>query len=461
MWWSVHERDAPELVPDDSLRAIFDQGIRVGELARERFPGGVLIASDEHRVDATRCAIDSGATTLFEASFIGGDVFAAVDVLLREADGWRLIEVKSTTSVKDEHVADAAVQAFVLEQAGLRVHVVEIMHLNRACAHPDLSNLFMRVDVTSRVLEQLPRVPTRVSEQVTVLRGPLPSVATGAHCARPYPCPFQGRCFGPLPEHHVSTLYRGRRHAADFLAEGVERIQDIVVPLDGIRERQRRAVQSGQLVVEGDLSAALAPFAPPIAFLDFETVGLAIPCWPGCSPYDTVPVQFSVHAERASGIEHLAWLAEGPHDPRRSLAIALLDACLGARTVVAYNAAFERRIIGDLATACPDLSAPLMALSDRVVDLLRVVREHVYHPDFDGSFGLKSVLPALTGQGYEDLAIAGGGLASAELVRLLFEPLHEDERHELRRQLLAYCERDTWGLVHLLGRLRDLATPAT
>jgi hypothetical protein len=282
----------------------------------------------------------------------------------------------------------------------------------------------------------------------------------GQHCTRPYPCPFQDRCAAHLPEHHVSSLYRGRRRAAALLAEGVERIEDIAVPLDGVRERQRRAVQTGQLVVENGLASALVPFVSPIAFLDFETVGLAVPCWPGCSPYDTTPVQFSVHTERDGEMEHRAWLAEGPQDPRRPLALALLDACSGARTVVAYNAGFERRVIADLAVACPDLAAPLTALAGRVLDLLRIVREHVYHPDFDGSFGLKSVLPALTTQGYDDLAIADGGLASADLSGLLFEPLGAEERHALRSNLLAYCERDTWGLFLMLRRLRELATPS-
>jgi len=457
LWLRVHERDAAELVPDAGLQAIFDQGTRVGEFAHERFPGGDVIPYDDRRVEATREAIANGARTLYEASFVADDVFVAVDILVCEDAGWRLIEVKSTTSVKDVHIADAAIQTRVLERAGLRVHAVEIMHLNRQCRYPDLSNLFVRADVTNRVRALLPTIPARIAEQLGVLRGPLPIVDTGPHCRTPYECPFQSRCLAPLPEHHVSTLYRGGRHAAEFLAEGVQRIEDITIPLHGIQERQRRAVQSGQLVVDVGLADALAPFVSPIAFLDFETVSLAIPCWSGCSPYDTVPVQFSVHAEHAGGMVHHAWLADGPEDPRRALALALLDACAGTKTVVAYNASFERGVIMGLATACPDLAAPLAAVADRLVDLLPVVREHVYHPDFGGGFGLKAVLPALAGQGYSDLAFADGGSASAGLGRLVFEPMAAAERDTLRRDLLAYCERDTWGLVLLLRRLRELA----
>jgi hypothetical protein len=457
LWLRVHEREAPELVHDAGLQAIFDQGHRVGELAQERFPGGVLIPYDDRRVEATREAIASGARILYEAAFIADDVFVAVDILLREGAGWRLIEVKSSTRVKDEHVADVAVQAHVLDRAGLPVHAVEIMHLNRSCQHPDLSKLFVRADVTARVSKVLPTIPRGIQKQLAVLGGPLPVVPMGPHCRAPYECPFQDRCAGPQPEHPVATLYRGDRLVPALLAEGVERIEDITRPLDGIMDRQRRAIRAGGLLVEGDLAAALIPFKGPMAFLDFETISLAVPAWPGCSPYDNAPVQFSVHIERSGNLEHHEWLAEGPGDPRRDLALALIDACTGAKTIAAYNAGFERGVIEDLAGACPDLASPLTALARRLVDLLPVVREHVYHPTFGGSFGLKSVLPGLTGQGYDDLALADGGTASASLDRFLFEALVVEERETLRRDLLAYCARDTWALVLLLERLRALA----
>lgn len=283
-------------------------------------------------------------------------------------------------------------------------------------------------------------------------------VPTGSHCHEPHPCPFQPRCFAQLPDHHVSTLHRGGRRVAELLSEGIERIEDIDVPLQGIRERQRKAVQSGQLVVEGDLASALARFVSPIAFLDFETVNPAIPCWPGCAPYDAVPVQFSVHVERGGDdYAHHEWIAEGADDPRRPLAIALIDACAGASTIVAYNASFERTKIKGLAVACPDLAANLDGIAARLVDLAPVVRDHVYHPDFDGSFGLKAVSPALTGQGYDDLTIAGGQDASVGLARILFDEVPQPERDNIRRDLLAYCKRDTWAMVELLRRLREFA----
>jgi len=58
----------------------------------------------------------------------------------------------------------------------------------------------------------------------------------------------------------------------------------------------------------------------------------------------------------------------------------------------------------------------------RLVDLLPIVRSHVYHPDFGGSFSLKAVAPALVpGFTYDDLDIGNGGAASTALESLILD----------------------------------------
>jgi hypothetical protein len=197
-----------------------------------------------------------------------------------------------------------------------------------------------------------------------------------------------------------------------------------------------------------------------VACLDFETAGLPIPVWNGCHPWDPLPVQWSCHREDGAGrLVHHAWLADGPDDVRPVLAERLLAACEPARTIVAYGASFERECIGRIAAGAPALAPRLERIAERLVDLLPIVRRHVYHPAFGGSFSLKRVLPALVpGLGYDDLAIADGALASVMLERLLWggETLGPAERTRLRQDLLEYCERDTLGLARLLERLRSL-----
>jgi predicted RecB family nuclease len=462
----VHEPSAPELQWDEPRSAVMDRGSRVGELARTYVPGGLLVDlpydAYTERLAATEEALRTGVSVIYEAAFRAENVFVSADILERRGSRYCLIEVKSTTSVKDHHLFDVAIQTHILRRSGIDLARMEVMHLNRGCAYPELGNLFVRQDVTEEVEGLLAKVLGEISAQATMLVGGLPHVAVGDHCSVPYECPFAGRCWPELPRHHVSTLYAMRRRALELDEQGYRTIYDLPedVPLGAIQDRQRRAVKEGRLIVEPTLVRALDVFVPPIAFLDFETVGLAVPVWQGCHPYDAVPVQFSCHAQDTDGrITHHEWLAEGPEDPRPTLAERLIQACEGARTVVAYNAGFERRCLEQMAEALPARALPLRSIVDRLVDLLPVVRNHVYHPDFGGSFGLKSVLPAVVPNlGYDGLTIADGETASVELERFLFngDPLELSTRERLRSDLLLYCQQDTLGLVELLGRLRLL-----
>ena len=463
LWWRVHESDASELAPDPSQQAIFDQGHLVGARAREQFPGGVLI--DGHhgdlagRVARTQAVLAAGAPAIFEASFFVDDIFVAVDVLERVGPAWTIVEVKSTTSVKAQHLPDGAIQAHVLRRSGLAVEHVEIMHLNRECRFPDLRQLFVRADVTGEVQAMLPAVAREASAQLRMLDGPMPEVAVGPHCETPYACPFRERCWPEMPEHHVSTLYGMGKRVAAFEAQGLMTIHDLP---DGLglslpAERQRLAVQQNRVVVEASLGDALGAIAYPCAVLDFETVGLAIPVWDGCRPYDQVPVQFSCHVvDEQHHVTHHAWLADDARDPRPEMAARVVEACRGAAVVVAYNATFEKTVLRQLAAAVPELAEALADVDARMVDALPLVRNHIYHPDFGGSFSLKAVLPALVpGMGYEGLAIASGGLASQALQRLLFDAhMPPAERAEMREALLQYCAVDTLGVVRILEQLQ-------
>ena len=467
LWWRVHERDAPELVPDPAQQALFDQGSRVGEVARGYVPGGTLIAlpydAFQGKLAATQRALATDTPAIYEASFLADDVFVAVDILARETRGWRVIEVKSSTSVKAEHLSDAAIQVHVVRRAGVPVTGADVMVLNRECTFPDLGNLFKRTDVTNLVEDLLPDIPGLVRAQMAMLAGPLPTVAVGPHCEAPYECPFMSRCWPERPAHHVGTLYFMKSFAAGFEAQGWRTLFDLPEgkATNPQANRQCRSVRAGRMLVEGDLAGALGRFEGPLAFLDFETVGPAIPVWNGCRPYDQVPVQFSCHAETAGGaMAHHAWVAEGPGDPRPEIARRLIEACRGARTVVAYNAPFEKSCLKRMAEALPDLAPALYDIIARLADPLPVVREHVYHPDFGGSFSLKAVLPALVPElSYAGLTIADGGAAALALTRLVMagDGIAEPERAATREALMRYCKVDTLAMVKVLERLRELA----
>jgi hypothetical protein len=469
LWLRVHEKDAPELKVNVVLQDRFDQGTEVGVLARKRFPGGVLIDlphDDPGRVAATRRALEAGAPAVFEATFVENRVYVAIDVLERTAQGFTLIEVKSSTKVKDEHIPDVAIQTWVARRAGIDVQRTEVMHLNGDFRSPDQGELFVRTDVTDAVEALQPRIPEMIAEQLAALAGPEPAVPVGTHCWMiERGCPFWDRCF-PVDEHHVWTLYRAQKKQRWALVlSGIHRVVDLPAShkLTEIQRRQHTALTTGQMVVEPGLREALRAFDGRLGFLDFETIGRAIPVWPDVGPWRQVVVQFSYHEQAGdapNGYRHQAYLAEGPGDPREELALRLLEATKHAEWIVMYSS-FERTRIRELAGWLPHLAPELNALEGKLVDLLPVIQQYVYHPRFAGSFSIKQVLnPMVPDLTYDDLTIVDGQVASVEIARLLFVAHKVRDRAQLRRDLLAYCERDTWAMVRLLERLGEVAGEA-
>lgn len=439
LWWTVHEPHAPELVPNKVMLDRFDQGRHVGKLARHRFPDGQ-----------------------FETRYNADGVVIAVDVLLHEASGFRLIEVKSAASAKPEHVRDAAVQTHVLRRSGVDVRRIEIMHLNPDFRHPDQGDLFARTDVTVEVEALLPRVPELIAAQHAVLAGAVPDAAIGLRCYEPWECRFHDRCW-PDDPWHISALYNvGKKKTDDYLRLGIHSIRDLPrdKKLPDAARRQLRALETGQMIIEPGLPDALRDGLGDarLGYLDFETINRAVPVWDGLGPWQQAVVQFSYHEDDGAGrFTHQAYLAEGPGDPRAELVDHMLAATAAAERIVMYSP-FERTRIKELAEQVPFRARELTALAAKLVDLLPLVRNHVYHADFRGSFSLKAILhplvPELT---YNDLAIVDGQVASVEIARLLFVAHLVEERDQLRRDLLAYCERDTWAMVRLVQRLREIA----
>jgi len=437
LWWEVHEPDAPELRPDAQAQWMFRQGQEVTLAARPRVP------------DARS-----------EVTIQAGPLLARVDLLEPTGDGAHvLIEVKGSNEVKPEHLWDVAFQRHVATLAGVEVPRVELMHLNRACRHPDLESLFLRVNVSADTDALLPDLPRKVEELLAALEGPLPGDTRNANCGG---CPFQARCW-PQDRFSVHRFYRMRWNEKLGLERaGTASFLEVpaMTKLNSIQLRQQRAARADGLVVERSLRGALEEWQAPLVYLDFETVSFAIPRFPGTTPWTKIPVQYSVHREEGEGHCHRAFLAADGDDPRRQLAESLVEDCAGEGSIVTYHSGFEKGCLRGLAEAVPELAPELSQLHDRVVDLEPMVAHHLYHPEFKGSFSLKVVLPTLCPDvTYEGLEIADGSTAQLEIASMLYgdAPLTTEEAADLRSALLAYCELDTWAMVVLHQKLQELA----
>ena len=159
--------------------------------------------------------------------------------------------------------------------------------------------------------------------------------------------------------------------------------------LNRLQRIVRQAVREGRGLVHGDLHGQMAPIEPPVHYLDFETFAPAIPRFIGTRPYDAIPFLFSVHIERDGQTPvHIDYLHEGSDDPRPQLAQRLIDA-LGQQGSICTYSSYERQVLRGLAAALPEKAAALGAIEARLFDLLPVVRNNYYHPEFRGSFSIK------------------------------------------------------------------------
>lgn len=469
LWNDAFRRDLAAQ-PSPQLQAIFDAGSAVGRLAQQRWPGGVEVGYKPWQrqpavAQTQKLMADPEVPAIYEAAFLANDLYVRVDILARTADGWDLIEVKSSTRPEKEvFLQDLSVQYWVLQQLGIPVRQAGILVIDNTYVYPggeyDLAQLFRFHEATEHCQEQCDWVAREVERLhgVLALNEP-PDISVGDHCFRPYDCPYYEHCSAGLPvlEHPLSDLYRlnpaGRERLSALGVESIPEIPDDY-PLNEIQSRIREAVRTGQPWQSPELRDRLAEVQWPIYYLDFEAWSPALPRYAGTRPYQAIPFQYSLHIQRETGgaLEHQEFLHTEATDPRPELIEALLSVIGMSGSIVVYSG-YERRILGELATLFPAHEEELRAVSDRLWDLLPIIQQHYYHPGFRGSFSIKSVLPALLPEpGWSQLDIKGGMSAVIEYERALAES-DDEVRDGIFDALRAYCAQDTLAMVKLRGVL--------
>lgn len=463
LWLAVHRPEEGEL--GEGAEARFATGHAVGAAACGLYPGGVMIAAEPDLAAAlaeTRRLIAEGHPgPLFEATFEHKGVLVQVDILSRVDEArWHVAEVKSATQAKDYHLGDLATQVWVIEENGIALAGAAIRHIDTSFVlerEGDYAGLFADADLLGPAREIARGRPALVAAAKAVLAGEEPDIAMGDQCTAPFACEFAGYCardLPPGPEWPVTLLPGGG--GKRWAARGVADLLDLSEQdLSAKHARVLAATRSGEPFHDREgARAAMARWAFPRAWLDFETIAPAVPLWVGTRPYQQVPFQFSLHLEAADGtIAHHAFLQTDGKDPRCACAEALAALIPAEATVIAYNASFERGVLRNLARDVPELAEAMLSIEARTVDLLPVTRETWYHRDQRGSWSIKAVLPTMTDLGYEGLEVKDGGNAQAAFLEAIDPATSPARRWALEEALLAYCERDTWAMVAVARRL--------
>ena len=454
-----YEKNHPERKanPSRSQQRKFEQGQEVGVLARKSFSEGVLIDAIDPlvSVEQTKAAIERGDTCIFEASFIFNDVFVGCDVLQKDSNSWRIIEVKASTSVKEQHLQDLAIQKYVLTGCGLSVSETQLMLINsKECVYPDLCNLFSIVDATDEVDPLMDDVHSNVETFKTVLAGnDEPQVSIGQRCKKPYPCPFKEYCWRDVPEKSIFTISGLRWNKKDELIENrIFSLEDIPAnyPLGPKQRAYVNSVLHNEPVIDAKaIQQELANLQYPIHFLDFETDDPPIPIFDGLRPYQKFPFQYSCHIMHSDGaIEHYEYLHPDTSDPRKPLLESLLNHISPRGSIVVYTL-FERDRLNELIDAFPEHSSTLQSIINRLWDQSDIFQYYYKHPDFCGYYSLKDVLPVLVPWlGYENLDVQEGTEAQA-VWDLMLNTTNQEKKSDMIKDLKAYCKLDTRAMLEI------------
>lgn len=459
LWLEVHAPEHAAYAP--GTQRAFAIGHAVGDIARQIFPGGILVGHDTELSAALAQTAElvarPGPLTLYEGTFRHQGVLIRADVIVRDEAGQvRLVEVKSSTRVKPVNHIDCAVQAWVLAGAGLAPDRIELGHINNQFVYPgggDYDGLLSFADLSGKVLPLLDEVPRWLADYRRMLAGDVPDIRVGPQCRNPYECAFLGYCTPPQPDYPVSRLPGGGKAVWQLLEDGIDDIRDVPPGVLGSEAQEwvRRVTVAGVPELRPAAGEAIRSLPYPRYYFDFETVSFAVPVWAGTRPYQPLPFQWSCHVETAPGvIEHREFLAGGAGPPMRACAETLLEALGDSGPVLVYTS-YEAGVLKTLAEMFPDLAPRLEAVIERLFDLHPLARANYYHPDMLGSWSIKAVLPTIAPE--LDYAALGevqeGGAASDAFVEIMAPETDAARRAALRADLLRYCALDTLAMLRL------------
>jgi hypothetical protein len=433
LWLYTYKRDL-QFYSEDNIR-IFNSGTNVGQLAQDYFPDGKFAVQPSEMPSyetarLTQELIKNGVENIYEATFIYNDTLVAVDLLRKEDNGWHIYEVKSTNSIKPEHILDVAVQYYVLNGSGLEITDASVMHFDRLYVRRgnlEATKLFRHESVLKAVLEKQNEIDKNITVVFpTMLQGAEPEIVMGNQCTKPYECDFRNYCKSLITENATEP---------------------------------KLLLSNEPQVNTTEIVRFVNTLKYPICHLDFETIMPAVPMFDESRPYQQITFQYSLHFQQTpdSEVMHTEYLAESnPNiDPRLGLITQMIAETNEAQTILVYNMTFEKTRIIEMIRDFPQYAAQLQRIIDLMSDLMHPFRKKHYTTEALGKYySIKVVLPALCPDiSYNELEINNGMEASNKFLEL-YNCTDENHISNTRQYLLKYCHLDTLAMVRILEVLR-------
>ena len=467
------EKNKPEEKGEMDNQAVLDNGTKVGELAKGIFGKHTNIEYDENldkMIYDTKEALKESSNIITEASFKYKNNFCSIDILKVNENSVEIYEVKSSTEIKDIYLDDISYQFYILNKLGYKVTKASIIYINNQYIRHgelNLSEFFNSEDVTDIVQEKQKEIESKIKEINEYMKQEAePKQEIGMQCFKPYQCQFWKYCTKHLPEHNVFQIRKMHKDKAlKFYYEGKTNFKDLLE--ENMNWKFKQQIEFEEFNYEPHIDKQkirefMKNLYYPIYFLDFETMQTAIPEFDNSKPYQQIPFQYSLHyIEKENGeLFHKEFLAESGTDPRRKLAEQLVKDIPKDVCVTAYNMMFEKGRIKELAEIFPDLSEHLMNIHEHIQDLMIPFSERMYYcKDMQGSYSIKYVLPALFPNdpelNYHNLPLIHNGGEAMNIFPKI-KDMSKEEQKKARYGLLKYCELDTYAMVKVWEKLKDI-----
>ena len=468
LYLEVHHRELMQY--SASSEVAFSIGNEVGAVAQEvLMPGGILIAYDR----GLRRAVESTSKymgelfdiTLYEATFQTQNVQVRADLLSRRQNFIDVVEVKSSTAVKDQHYIDCAIQYWVMERAGYPPTTISLAHINKEFEYlgdGNYARLFKVVDLTAAVIEHSEQVFNWVEQANETINDNLPHIEVGDHCTQPYQCPFMQHCWKNVEtvEYPVAKFPgMNKKQKQEIMQAGYQDARD--VPPGFIDDEnllaRLNAYKSGCQIIPYSLQEELSSLTYPRYYVDFETIGFAIPIWVNTSPYEALPFQWSCHIEfNDERLEHIDFLDTSGDAPMRAFCETLINAVGESGPICVYSS-YEKTVLKGMQRRFPDLEEDLQQVINRFYDLYIPIKKHYFHRDLQGSYSIKKVLPSVVPElSYDDLEdVQDGLMAQQAYLEVINEETTLQRKKQLIESLKKYCQMDTLAMAKLVERLSE------
>lgn len=399
---------------------------------------------------------------LWQKTFTDSHFQVRTDALIydTQAKVYDLYEIKSRNEFDTLNVYDLTFQTIVVE-ANLPLRHQFAITLNKDYVRHgelDIATLFTVEQYDQQVDDKRAEVLAMRQDAWRICQ--LDSPATLEPCVKPKKCPCSELCHPNLPDHSIYHIPRIKKSTVlELRGKQILSIHDVPEDLK-LSAKQRRHVdvaQSGEVVIDrARIANELALFTFPLSFFDYETFNPAIPQHDGYRPYQQMVFQYSLHTINQAGqISHVEFIADCDSDPARITAEHLKEQIGESGTILVWNKSFEMGRNEEMAERYPELAEMMLALNKRVYDLGDFFSKDMYiHPQFKGSWSIKNVLPVLVPSlSYKELEIGKGDQAMQAWWEMQNGSMSGEEKAVVKKNLLKYCELDTWAMVEIWRKL--------